>query len=978
MDATTGAGAPGNPFSQAPLIYTHGHRNLQGLALRPGTSQMWSVEHGPRVDDEINLLAAGGNYGWDPARLDENMKISYNQDDSPMTDLVKFPSAIEAKWSSGSPTVATSGAIFLEGEQWGQWEGRLAVATLANKSLRIFEFDADGGLVSHVVPPELYKTYGRLRTPMLGPDGALYISTDTTADTNSDKILRVTPQQAPEFPAGATTQEVLWNATPSTVIATIKASDYNYDTLTYTLGGPGAASFDIDSATGQLKTRAALDPEIQDSYTVIVIATDSFNLSDEITVTITVTTAPPVITSVGPFAVAEGSTVVAALAATDDYTLSAGLAWSIPSGAAGGADADKFTLSTTGALAFAAAKDYENPDDADAGRTYEVNVQVTDGDNPVTADLLVTLENVLELAAAITGPSSSHYAENGASRVATYTASSTEDNGEVVWTLSGDDAGLFSIDGGVLRFLSLPDFETPSDTDMDRVYSVTVTASDRAAVPTTRTSDVTITVTNQEETGTLSLNSLQPKLGEALTATLADPDGEATSVTWTWERSSGRSEWRVINGAASANYMPVAADAGHYLRAQASYTGGQSAQVVAPNVVLAHSLSQLAVTGATRAMYPAFDAETLHYAAGCSGSLGLTLETEENDVRVAVNGTQAATGERFEVNGLDGQSDVSISLTGSSGASTAYVIHCIDDETFPIIKVTRGADAEGVIEDLIMFPRVFLLNGTRRGYLIMIDNNGVPRLRKKVNDRASIYFRAFSDGVNPHARYGFGSGSKLVVLDQYFEEVADDIQVVSPLTVTDVHDFMIQPNGDYVLLAYEPAQRDFSFLAEYGVDPAGNAYGSQSSTDDAAIQIRTSGGSEKFTWNSWDHMAIEDCVAHRFPRDYAHVVSLDWAGGDIVASFHGCGKILRIDVDTGECGLAGWTEQSQPGGVGSSNGQRERPRRGAGPADVRQRPRPADSAVTTRRKFYPTVTCSCSTTAPPASSIRVRTRSCGR
>ena len=80
VDASTGAGAPGNPFASSPLIYTYGHRNVQGLALRPGTRQMWSVEHGPDVDDEINLLVAGGNYGWDPVP-------GYNES-VPMTDLV--------------------------------------------------------------------------------------------------------------------------------------------------------------------------------------------------------------------------------------------------------------------------------------------------------------------------------------------------------------------------------------------------------------------------------------------------------------------------------------------------------------------------------------------------------------------------------------------------------------------------------------------------------------------------------------------------------------------------------------------------------------------------------------------------------------------------------------------------------------------------------------------------------------------------
>ena len=180
VDASTGAGAPTNPFAPS-RVYTYGHRNVQGLALRPGTSQMWSVEHGPSVDDEINLLAAGRNYGWDPVP-------GYNERVS-MTDLVKFPHALEAQWSSGSPTLATSGGIFLEGEQWGVWEGRLAVATLKDRKLRLFEFTPDGVFVSQVIVPELNGAFGRLRTPVLGPDGALYVSTSNGG--GRDRILRI-------------------------------------------------------------------------------------------------------------------------------------------------------------------------------------------------------------------------------------------------------------------------------------------------------------------------------------------------------------------------------------------------------------------------------------------------------------------------------------------------------------------------------------------------------------------------------------------------------------------------------------------------------------------------------------------------------------------------------------------------------------------------------------------------------------------
>ena len=90
-------------------------------------------------------------------------------------------------------------------------------------------------------------------------------------------------------------------------------------------------------------------------------------------------------------------------------------------------------LSTDGDLAFAAAPDYENPDDADGDRTYEITVQVSDGDNTDTADIGVTLQNVVELFTELEGPPSTDYAENGAVRVAAYIASSEADRDGIAW-----------------------------------------------------------------------------------------------------------------------------------------------------------------------------------------------------------------------------------------------------------------------------------------------------------------------------------------------------------------------------------------------------------------------------------------------------------------------------------------------------------------------------------------------------------------
>ena len=196
VDPRSGAGAPGNPFGASSPVYAYGFRNPQGLALRPGTDQMWLVEHGPKHDDEINLLAPGGNYGWDPIP-DDGALVFYDYSDEagvPMTDLAKFPSARQARWSSGFPTLATSGAVFLDGPQWGEWEGRLAVATLKTKSLRVFEFTEQGDFAGQIVVPELDGSQGRLRTPVLGPDGALYIATSNRPGT--DRILRVSANRA--------------------------------------------------------------------------------------------------------------------------------------------------------------------------------------------------------------------------------------------------------------------------------------------------------------------------------------------------------------------------------------------------------------------------------------------------------------------------------------------------------------------------------------------------------------------------------------------------------------------------------------------------------------------------------------------------------------------------------------------------------------------------------------------------------------
>ncbi|NMH98507.1 PQQ-dependent sugar dehydrogenase [Pseudonocardia acidicola] len=192
VDLATGGPAAGNPFADAAaaaqrLIWTYGHRNVQGVAVRPGTGEVYTAEHGPGTDDEVNRLRAGGNYGWDPS---QGGTVGGYDESVPMTDLARFPDAVPAMWSSGRPVEAIAGAAFIDGPQWGALDGALAVAALRGSKLLIMTLGRDGAVASVGVPIELDGTFGRLRAVRTGPDGALFV---TSSNGSGDVLLRITP-----------------------------------------------------------------------------------------------------------------------------------------------------------------------------------------------------------------------------------------------------------------------------------------------------------------------------------------------------------------------------------------------------------------------------------------------------------------------------------------------------------------------------------------------------------------------------------------------------------------------------------------------------------------------------------------------------------------------------------------------------------------------------------------------------------------
>ncbi len=188
VDPATGEAAAGNPFlgraGADPRVWTYGHRNVQGLAVRPGSGQVYAAEHGPDRDDEVTLLRPGGNGGFAPRGPGYGEYV-------PMTDL-SLPDVLPATWASGDPTIASSGATFLAGEEWQGYEGLLLLGVLKDRGVLALRVADDGTLLEQFRLPELEGTYGRIRTVQQGGDGALYVTTDN--GDGEDRLLRVTPR----------------------------------------------------------------------------------------------------------------------------------------------------------------------------------------------------------------------------------------------------------------------------------------------------------------------------------------------------------------------------------------------------------------------------------------------------------------------------------------------------------------------------------------------------------------------------------------------------------------------------------------------------------------------------------------------------------------------------------------------------------------------------------------------------------------
>ena len=199
----------------------------------------------------------------------------------------------------------------------------------------------------------------------------------------------------------------------------------------------------------------------------------------------------------------------------------------------------------------------------------EVPVDTGDTDGSDTVTVIIMVTNVNE-APDVTGVDPGMFTENAETLVVgTYTATDPEGDTPITVSLGGADMSKFEIDGGVLSFKDSPDYEMPTDANKDNVYEVTVQASDGKL---TGMKKVEVKVTNEDEPGMVTLSRTTPRVGFPVTATLTDPDGSISKLTWQWSEGGGN-----IDDATSDTYRPVGGDVGKTLTVTAMYFDGATA-----------------------------------------------------------------------------------------------------------------------------------------------------------------------------------------------------------------------------------------------------------------------------------------------------------------------------------------------------------------------------------------------------------------
>ncbi len=519
-----------DPDTDDSLTYTLGGTDAVSFAIDDKTGQLKTkaaLDFETKISYTVTVSVSDGS-------LEDEITVTIN-----VKDLDETPSNIPPVFTEGDDATRT-----------------IAENTAADTNIGtpIAATDADSETLAYVLsgtdasPFSIDDETGQLKT-----SGALnyetkdsYTVTVTVSDGSQNDTITVTinvtnANDAPVFAAtNDTALTIAENTAAGTDIGTaFAASDEDNDTLTFSLGGTDAGSFDIGSRSGQLKTKAALNFETEPSYSVEIVVSDGNNGSDTLEVGITVTdvdeNSAPVFT--------DGTETIRSVAENTGSGVDIG-------GAVGATDADGDTLeyelrgtdaasfsinSTSGQLRTLAALDYETK------TSYSVRIRVSDDNNGVARiDVTINVTDVDEnrAPAFATESTTRSVAENTASGQNIGTpveATDADTNDTLTYMLGGTDAGSFDIDtgSGQLKTKATLDYEGSKN-----AYSVTVTASDGTLSDTIT---VTINVTDVDEnrapafatestTRSVAENTAaEMSIGAVVSAT--DPDNDTLTYT---------------------------------------------------------------------------------------------------------------------------------------------------------------------------------------------------------------------------------------------------------------------------------------------------------------------------------------------------------------------------------------------------------------------------------------------------------------
>ena len=431
-----------------------------------------------------------------------------------------------------------------------------------------------------------------------------------------------------------------------------------------------------------------MDFETEASYTVEVTATDKAGDDDTITVTISVTneeeSGSVILEFVDPPRV--GAEISARMFEDDDIVDDTTVIWQWERSA----DSSEPWTPIEGATAAS-----YTVVEADRGMFLRVTVSYTDGfgsDEAVSAATASAVNIAPEFAEETAVRSVAENTAAGVNIGAAVEATDPNTGDTLTYTLGGADAASFAIEAstGQLMTSAALDFETKASYTV-----VVVTATDNAG--DNDTIAVTISVTNVEEPGSVTLELADPpRVGAAVTATLADPDNVVDdSVEWQWASSTdGVGAWADIAEATEATYMVAETDGGKYLRAMAIYTDGEGS-----------GKSASAVTASAVNIAPEFAEETdarnvaENTAAGADigAPVGATDADAGDTLTYTLGGADAAS---FAIEESTGQLKTSAALDFETKASYTVEVTATDNAgdndtitvTISVTDVNTGSD----------------------------------------------------------------------------------------------------------------------------------------------------------------------------------------------------------------------------------------------------------------------------------------------